>query len=212
MNPDSETPYPHNQPPRLVQFAQWLAGTFSNAQQVTENPGRYGQIELVFRPLPQGFGDCIGLYGEQAYGYALDRPYRQVVHRLVWQDGLGIEVENYRLPNPQRYVGAGFDPERLRDLDLSTLIFKKDCSMVFALERGETETCFVGRLRNPGRCLVPWQGQETYLVSEAILTEQSWTSRDRGFDLQSREQIWGSEMGALKFIKDQTFASEVHRG
>ncbi|MEB3163014.1 MAG: chromophore lyase CpcT/CpeT [Prochlorothrix sp.] len=198
-----------NHHPDLIQFAQWLAGTFSNGEQVAANPGRYGQIELIFRPLPQGFGGCLGFYGEQAYAYAVERPYRQVVHRLLWRDGVGIEVENYRLPAAAEYVGAGLAPDRLRSLDFSTLIHKQDCSMVFRRETGAAGDRFVGQLQKPKGCLVPWQGRETYLVSEAVLTEHTWTSRDRGFDPQTHQQIWGSDLGALEFTKGQSFAPEI---
>ncbi|KKI98454.1 chromophore lyase CpcT/CpeT [Prochlorothrix hollandica] len=190
--------------PDLVLFAQWLAGAFSNGDQVAAHPGRYGRIELVFRPLPQGFGEHLGFYGEQAYGYHLDRPYRQVVHRLLWRDN-GIEVENYRLPNPQDYVGAGQDPERLRGVRLESLLHREGCSMVFRREGDR----FVGQLANPGQCLVPWEGRETYLVSEAVLREGRWTSRDRGFSPDDHQQVWGSVLGSLEFVKVMDFSGDI---
>jgi len=219
----------------LHRFAQWLAGRFTNAQQVADYPGRYGLIELVFRPLPHRLGGAIAFYGEQAYGYALDRPYRQVVHRIVGRWGtdrepylpkgeglplgeglprgedlprgkeLEIWVENYRLVDAQAYVGAAQDQQRLGTIALDQLRYREGCSMVFR-SQGDS---FVGQLAQPRCCQVPWEGRETYLVCEAILTENHWTSRDRGFDVQTHEQIWGSLEGPLQFRKGTNFAPEV---
>ena len=61
----------------------------------------------------------------------------------------------------------------------------------------------------PGcRCLIPRDGQLTYLVSEVEMDEERWTSRDRGFDPRTHQRRWGSEHGALRFRRikhyDQT--------
>jgi CpeT protein len=47
------------------------------------------------------------------------------------------------------------------------------------------------------------------LVSEVELTETTWVSRDRGFDVNTHEQVWGSEYGPLQFEKQVSFADEV---
>jgi CpeT protein len=46
-------------------------------------------------------------------------------------------------------------------------------------------------------------------VSEVLLTETTWESRDRGFHPDTHEQVWGSEHGALKFEKIQDFSADL---
>lgn len=54
----------------------------------------------------------------------------------------------------------------------------------------------------PGKkCMIPRDGQLTYLVSEVEVTQESWISRDRGYDPNTNKQIWGSEHGQLVFKK-----------
>ena len=49
--------------------------------------------------------------------------------------------------------------------------------------------------------MIPRDGQLTYLVSEVEVTQDSWISRDRGYDPDTNRQIWGSEHGQLVFKK-----------
>ena len=58
---------------------------------------------------------------------------------------------------------------------------------------------YVGRVEPGKDCLVPRNGKLTYLVSEVEVNQQSWVSRDRGFDPKTDEVLWGSEHGPLKF-------------
>jgi CpeT protein len=49
----------------------------------------------------------------------------------------------------------------------------------------------------------------TYLVSDVVVTDSTWWSLDRGFHPETHEHLWGSKLGALKFEKVQSFASEL---
>jgi CpeT protein len=57
--------------------------------------------------------------------------------------------------------------------------------------------------------LIPKEGRQTYLVSEVEMTESTWVSRDRGYDIETDEQVWGSEAGVFQFEKQQSFAQEL---
>ncbi|MEM9009136.1 MAG: CpcT/CpeT family chromophore lyase, partial [Cyanobacteria bacterium P01_F01_bin.86] len=37
----------------------------------------------------------------------------------------------------------------------------------------------------------------------------TWASLDRGLDIETHQQVWGSEHGSLKFEKRESFAHEI---
>ncbi|WP_040655316.1 chromophore lyase CpcT/CpeT [Rubidibacter lacunae] len=188
-----------------IQLAQWMAGDFSNYKQSYEYPTLFAHIRIFFRPLPFEFFNTIGFYSEQVYDYDLWSPYRQGVHRLIPR-GNEVYIENYALDDPMLYAGAARDLEILSTISPNCLKRRYNCSMVFRRRGGES---FVGSVEPGNNCIVPRNGRKTYLVSEVEVTERTWTSRDRGFDLDTHEQVWGSAAGALEFEKRDSFASEV---
>lgn len=68
---------------------------------------------------------------------------------------------------------------------------------------------FLGSVEPGNRCLIQRNGRQTYLVSEVELSETTWESLDRGMDIDTDEQVWGSKAGPLVFKKHQSFAAEV---
>lgn len=188
----------------LVTLARWMAGDFSNAKQCFENPKDYAHIHVLFRPLPFEFFGGIGFYSEQVYDYDLWSPYRQGVHRLVDRSD-HIYIENYSMRDAFLYVGSSRELSILRTIKPDCLERRQNCAMVFRREgdlfRGEVE---------PGRgCVIEKQGRHTYLVSEVEITESTWISLDRGMDINTHEQVWGSAFGPLRFEKRENFANEV---
>jgi CpeT protein len=165
----------------LLTLACWMAGDFSNYKQSFANPQLYAHIHIYFRPLPIEFFSAIGFYSEQAYDHDLWTPYRQGVHKLV-DCGDRIYIENYSLKD-QCY----------------------NCSMVFMRE-GEM---FRGSVEPGNQCLIKRNGCQTYLVSEVELTERTWISLDKGMDIETHKQIWGSTAGPLQFEKRESFADEL---
>jgi CpeT protein len=187
----------------LLTLAQWMAGNFSNYSQSFAHPALYAHIHISFRPLPFSFFEGIGFYSEQVYDYDLWSPYRQGVHRLV-ERGNDIYIENYGLDDAIRFAGAAREPSILKTIAPEFLRRRCNCAMVF--ERKENR--FVGRVEG-NQCLIPRNGSQTYLVSEVEVTDSTWSSLDRGFDVDTHQQVWGSDHGALRFIKSQDFAHEL---
>ena len=72
----------------MNEFTELLVGTFANKRQAQSHPTRYAHIRVSHRLIG---GNRI--YGEQAYNYLLNRPYRQFVIDVVQ------EKEEYRLKN-----------------------------------------------------------------------------------------------------------------
>lgn len=188
----------------LVTLAQWMAGDFSNLRQAQENSKDYAHIHVLFRPLPFEFFTSIGFYSEQVYDYDLWQPYRQGVHRLVDQ-GDQIYIENYGLKNSILYAGAARDLNILKTITLDSIERRYHCSMIFKRE----DTRFLGGVEPGNRCLIEKGGRQTYLDSYVEITETTWVSLDKGLDVNTHEQVWGSTFGPLRFEKRESFAHEV---
>jgi CpeT protein len=64
---------------------------------------------------------------------------------------------------------------------------------------------FVGSVEGK-QCLIRKNNRTTYLISEVELTASTFTCWDRGMDIETNRQVWGSEYGALKFDKVESYA------
>jgi CpeT protein len=198
-SPNSAEATSHN----LITLARWMAGDFSNLQQAQENAKDYAHIHVFFRPLSFEFFNGIGLYSEQVYDYDLWKPYRQGVHRLV-DRGDRIYIENYSLKNALFYAGSGRDLNILKTIAPDCIERRHNCSMVFRREGDR----FFGAVEG-NQCLIEKQGCQTYLDSYVEMTENTWISLDRGLDINTHQQVWGSAFGPLRFTKRESFAHEV---
>jgi CpeT protein len=187
----------------LITLARWMAGDFSNYQQAQANPAQYAHIHVLFRPLPWDFFDAIGFYSEQVYDYDLWTPYRQGVHRLIGHSD-HIYIENYALQDPILYAGAGRELSILKTITQACIERRYNCSMVFKREGDR----FIGSVEGD-HCLITKNGCQTYLISDVTITETTWDSLDKGMDVSTHQQVWGSERGPLRFTKSQNFADEV---
>ena len=188
----------------LLTLAHWMAGEFSNGQQAADQPSLFAHIRVSFRPLPFEFFSAVGFYSEQVYDYDLWAPYRQGVHRLV-DKGDHVYIENYSLTDPIRFAGASRHPEILKTISHDVIQRRQHCSMIFKREG----SMFRGGVEPGNNCMIPRDGKMTYLVSEVELTPTTWDSRDRGFDPETHEYVWGSEHGHLCFVKLESFAHEL---
>ncbi len=187
----------------IYELAQLLAGDFSNQKQAFADPKNYAHIRIFFRPLPRDFFNGIGFYSEQVYDWDLWSPYRQGVHRLVAREN-DVYIENYALEEAELYAGAGRDLDILKSISPENIKRRYNCSMIFS-KNGNT---WHGKVEGD-RCFIERKGCKTYLVSDVELTETTWVSFDRGMDLNSHEQVWGSAAGPLKFEKIASFAAEL---
>lgn len=188
----------------LVTLAHWMAGDFSNYKQSFENPQSYAHIHVFFRPLPLSFFSGIGFYSEQVYDYDLWKPYRQGIHRLV-DRGNEIYIENYGLKDAFLYAGAAREPQILKTITPECIERRHHCAMIFKREN----SLFRGSVEPGNLCLIEREGCQTYLVSDVEITETTWVSLDRGMDINTHQQVWGSTFGPLRFEKRENFAHEI---
>lgn len=172
----------------LDRFKSLLAGTFDNKRQAYSNPTLYAHIRLSHKDIGDGL-----FYGEQAYTYQLNKPYRQFVLEPV-QEGSVIRVINYSLKNKSKHVGYN----NLDEISREDLIKKYGCELIF-LEPG------VKNIFNGGtvgcECIVNRNGKDTYLESRVTITPSQYIVIDRGFCLEKHTHEWGSEHGAFYFDK-----------
>ncbi|MCJ8283652.1 MAG: chromophore lyase CpcT/CpeT [Rivularia sp. ALOHA_DT_140] len=186
-------------------LSRWLAGEYSSIKQTLEHPRINPHIRIFFRPLPYEFFNGIGFYSEQIYDHDPWRPHHQNVQRIISQ-GDDVRVENYALKDPDLHTGAGQDLEILATITPDCIEIRQGCAIIFKL-KGDT---FVGGVEPGNKCLIPRRdGSMTYLVSEVEVTQNTWVSRDTGYDVETHEKAWGSTTGLLKFDKIQDFSSEL---
>lgn len=212
QDPTVEPAQPHGSvSPMLMSLARQMAGEFSNRQQSDADPAKFAHIRIYFRPLPFAFFNGIGFYSEQTYDYDLWSPYRQGVHRCVTQTDGSVFIENYGFHDPMLFAGASREDSILRSITPDDLVRRCHCGMVFRREGASQASGdrFLGQVEPGNRCIIPRDGHQTYLVSEVELTETTWVSRDRGFDLETHDQIWGSALGPLRFEKVRSYAHEL---
>jgi len=176
----------------MNQFLDLLEGTFANKRQAQGHPTRYAHIRVIHRKISDH-----RLYGEQAYNYLLNRPYRQFVIEVVDDgnevDGNIYRLKNYEIEDPKRFVGG-------QNLELITddiLTYREGCDIIMRQTgnntyTGGTSTC---------ECWVDWQGTKTYVQNEILLTETDYQVVDRGLHAETHQKVWGSDWGAFKFVR-----------
>ena len=65
----------------MSEFIDLLEGTFANKTQAQSHPTRYAHIRVKHKKISDN-----RIYGEQAYNYLKNRPYRQFVIEVVEDD------------------------------------------------------------------------------------------------------------------------------
>ena len=179
-----------------LRFARTLCGHYSNRDQAQADPSKFAHINIFFLPLPWEVFQGPGFYSEQSYDHDPWRPYRQGVHRLREGEAGVHVVENFGLSNPERVAGAPQHLSLLNEIKRDRLQPRCGCSMHF---KGDAQQGYQGSVEPGKGCFVPRDGKPTYLVSEVFVDQISWSSRDRGFDPDTDQLVWGSEHGLLQF-------------
>ncbi|MGC9505371.1 chromophore lyase CpcT/CpeT [Baaleninema sp.] len=192
----------------LKTLASWMASDFSNREQAFNNPPLFAQVRACMRPLSPEVLSGVSFYLEQAYEYALNRPYRTRVLNLQ-VDGEAengkIVITNYAIDNADEFFGASREPERLRSLTSGRLKPLSGCNFLVDW----TGQSFKGSVEPGKGCIVERNGKTTYLESTFEISATHFTTLDRGYDPDSGERVWGSVAGAFEFERLTSFANEV---
>lgn len=176
----------------MNQFLELLEGTFSNKRQAQGHPTRYAHIIVNHRKISDN-----RLYGEQAYNYMQNRPYRQFVIEVVDEgnevDGNVYRLKNYEIRGPLQFAEC----KNLDKITDDILTYREGCDIIMRqvspkTYKGGTSTC---------NCYVEWQGTKTYVQNEVLLSDTHYQVVDRGLHVETKQKIWGSDWGAFKFAR-----------
>jgi len=170
----------------IEKFCDWFEGTWDNKIQAFSYPSKYAMVRLIHKKVP---GTKSMFYGEQAYNYSLDAPYRQFLVEATL-DGEAIRVKNYDF-DKSAYLG-------FKNLEIisKNLTIKENCDTILKFDGNS----FVGSIEGCS-CYVEWQDQVTYVKNEIFLTKNEYHVVDRGYLLDKDEQVWGGKYGPFKFNK-----------
>ena len=171
----------------MNQFLEYLEGTFSNKYQAQCHPTRYAMITVRHCKIGE-----TRFYGEQAYNYLPENPYRQFVIDVEIEKGQ-FRLKNYEIEDPKRFVG-GSNLELITD---EVLTYRPGCDIIMTqtgpeLFTGGTSTC---------ECWVTWNGIKTYVQNEVTLTKNEYHVVDKGLNAETHDKVWGSDWGAFKFVR-----------
>ena len=161
-------------------FCNWFEGYFNNQIQAFSNPREYALIELEHRQISS---DTFKV--TQKYNYD-DKPYRETIIKISEIDSTQLLLRNYK-----------------EDGDSLTLIDGCDIIMQF----DDFDNSFYGK-NTCKNCIVPRGIKTTYLMTESILSNNLYMVIDRGFDVDTDEQIWGSTHGNFQFNKIKSLKTE----
>jgi len=190
-------------------LAQWLAGDHSNWEQAIDNPPFFAHIRVGIRTLPNPISDeGVWLFLEQAYDFELHHPYRTAILNLLYRNER-IEMVNYRLKNAEVFFGGSRDRDKLKPLNIEAIDKLEGCTQW--VHRTDQLT-FKGGVEPGKKCCINRKGVDTYLSIEFEVTETTYSSLDRGYDIVTDELIWGSIAGAFQFTKKASFGDEISIG
>lgn len=177
----------------LELLTSWMTGSFSSQAQAEADTNFY-DIRLEMVRIWNDRDDAVWLYVEQAAAWALEKPYRQRVYRVVQNEDGSFESAVYTLENPLRFAGAWRDAAQFSQLTPDSLTERTGCAITLT-RSGET---FSGSTLEKN-CSSELRGA-SYATSEVQIQEHLLTSWDKGFD-SNDTQVWGAVTGPYRFEK-----------
>ena len=168
-------------------FLELLEGTFANKRQAQSHPTRYAHIRVQHKRISEN-----RIYGEQAYNYQINRPYRQFVIEVIAEKEQ-FRLKNYEIEDAYRFIGCN----NLEDITDDILTYREGCDIIMKQTahntyKGGTSTC---------ECWVYRNGVKTYVQNEVLLTETNYQVVDRGLHAENHTKVWGSDYGAFNFAR-----------
>jgi CpeT protein len=177
----------------LQHLASWMAGHFSSRTQAARD-FRYFDVHLQARPIKLQGSDGYWLYIEQAMATALDEPYRQRIYHLTALEDGTFQSRIAELADPDAFVGAWERPEIFQSLREEDLVWRDGCEVALRWDGSSYRGATCGQA-----CASTWNGS-AYATSEVVVSGESLTSWDRGFDGEGRF-VWGAIAGGYVFDK-----------
>ena len=157
----------------IDEFCEYFEGTFENKMQAMSYPASFAMIELLHTPYGKYKFRCIQRY------HIDKQQYLNTIISVYEQDSK-LLVKNFKEKNPET----------------GELTYLTECDTMFE-KIGEE---FHGK-NLCKECFVTWSGKETYLQTQRILGNGYYNVIDKGYDVNTDEQIWGSFNGSFEFVK-----------
>ncbi|MEN9224225.1 MAG: chromophore lyase CpcT/CpeT [Thermostichus sp. HHBFW_bins_43] len=177
----------------LCTLASWLAGYYSNRAQAMAEPVWFVPVSLWYVRLPDVFSQGIGFFTEQFNQHTPGRFYRSRVLQLLADP---LRIENYKLLDQTAWAGASQDPQRLAQLSLADVEHLPGCRILVQ----KRPDCYHGEMLPGGGCRLN-PGDNSYIHIEFDLTSTEFITWDRGFDVNTGQQTWGSRAGPYRYRK-----------
>ncbi len=177
----------------LSTIRDWLAGTYSNRQQAMADPVWFIPVTLWYVPMEDLFSEGVGFFTEQVSEHTPEQPYRTRVLQLLENP---LRLENYRFKDQTVWAGAAKRIERLQTVSPQDLGLLPGCTI--ELER--KDNCYFGAMKEGQGCRLS-PDSTSYVRIEFELTDTAFITLDRGFDLVTNTQVWGSKAGAYHYLK-----------
>lgn len=181
----------------LENLTSWMTGSFSSQEQ-SEADTNYYDIRLEMVQIWKERTDAIWLYIEQAASWALEKPYRQRVYRVVKNADGTLESGVYTFDDPLRFAGAWKEEIPLAGLSPDSLSERSGCAIILDFK----DAMFVGST-DEKNCSSVLRGA-SYATSEVEIEENVLKSWDRGFN-ENDEQVWGARFGPYIFKKIKNY-------
>ena len=179
-------------PAEVDRLADWLSGSFDNAEQAGKD-AEFIDISLHACRIWPDRTDGRWLYVEQARSDAPDRPDRQRACRLRIDDLGQLISEVFAFPDGDvPDAGAWRTPAMLDRVDPFLLLPREGCTVRLEFKKG----AFTGSTSGEG-CPSSISGA-TYATSEVTIEPERIVSWDRGYD-ESGRQVWGATKGPYVF-------------
>lgn len=185
-------------------LAQKLAGEFENHRQAREQPIWFVSLRLWYRPLPQKIAGNLALFGEQASVQSLDKPYRQRL-AVIQSAGDRLTVQYLAFKQPEKFQGAGVNPDKLKTLSSEDWEFLPGCDLTVTEQNG----VFIAQPEPGKKCCFEYQGKVCQVVLGFEVSDRQFKSFDRGVDRETGASTWGALMGPYLFDKCQDFSAEL---
>ncbi|WP_416675184.1 chromophore lyase CpcT/CpeT [Egbenema bharatensis] len=190
----------------LNQLVSWLAGEFENQAQALDQPAWFVHLRLWHRPLPFLIDGYPALFAEQANALYLDKPYRQRVVTFRPTDPPDrLQAQYYACKQPDRWQGAGANPDRLQSLTLEDLELLPGCRLTVMRQ----DDWFKADPVPDTQCCFQYQGETRQVILGFEVSADTFLSYDRGVDPKTEQALWGAIMGAYRFQKRQNFGVEL---
>ncbi|MDY6941020.1 MAG: chromophore lyase CpcT/CpeT [Cyanobacteriota bacterium] len=185
----------------LTTLARWLAGKFDNQAQSFAQPAWFVHLHLWHRPLPVAINGNIALFAEQASVASKNPPYRQRILELQPISSGEIRVQYWAFKEPQKFQGAGENPEMLVGLTVDALDDLPGCTLTAKWEQNR----FIAQPKEGDLCYFQYLNQTRQVILGFEALEGQFKSFDRGVDPETGKGLWGALMGPYEFEKQQSY-------